>query len=137
MKSFEKAIEKLSFGFVFTIKRDNLIYNGYLLKYDGDIFKDILLVDVGPILDQFPHIKKEINYGYSYYGFYDMEQQLYQSTIIKPEQKGKHKALLPEEILDDYQVFHKDFISSIIELDTKIANQNLERKHGHQKKLVS
>lgn len=137
MKSFEKAIENLMSASVITMKKHHLTYDGYLLKYDGNIFKDTSLIELGALLEQFPNIKNELDNGYTYYGLYDFEKDEYQSTIIIPGIKRKGRTVIQEEILDDYQVFHKDFISSIIELDTKIASQNLEPKQEHQKKLVS
>ena len=38
MKSFEKAIENLTSGSVITIKKNQLVYDGYMLKYDGNLY---------------------------------------------------------------------------------------------------
>ncbi len=76
MKSFVQAIANLTSGFDIMIKKNYLLYDGYLLKYDGSIFKDISLIDLDSIIDQLPNIKKQLDAGYSYYGSYSLEQKI-------------------------------------------------------------
>lgn len=138
MRCFSNAVKYLKSGFVITIKKENSNYDSYILKYDGNLFKDTFIIELGEILNQFPNIIEQLNNGFSYHVIYDFENKQYQMTIIDQDHNRIQKALFQKEILEDYQVFSKKLLDGMIELDTKIGQQRSEDKNTNkQKRLVS
>lgn len=141
MEKLDKVINYIKGGSVLLIKRSDFsssepIYDGYIVKYDGSIFKDVLIVKSENTLTQFPNIKKQLDKGFSYYVVYDFEKKKYQSSIIGPNKKERYKTLTSEEIIENFQVLSGSFLDGMIDLDTKIAskaNTNQEK----QKRKVS
>ena len=52
------------------------------------------------------------------------EEKKYQSTIMRNIRNGGYKETFTEEMVNNFQVRSDNFLDSIIELDTKIAQTN-------------
>ena len=136
MKKLKDAVGYLTCGFVMTMKKNNSDYIGYILKYDGSIFKDVFIIEIEKFLTQFPNIEKQLDKGFSYHAVYDFETKKYQRSIISSDKKEGYKTLKPEEIIENFQVLNASFLDGMIDLDTKIANKK-DTNPEKQKRKVS
>lgn len=133
MKKFEDAIQNVKEGCELTINRcsrndESPVYASCLTLYDGGVFKDVKAVELGIFLTNIPNIQKELDNGLIYKVSYLKEEQKYQSTIIRYVREGGYKEKPQEEIVDNYLVISDSFLDGIIELDTKLANKNSNKK---------
>lgn len=140
MGKLDKVIDYIKDGSVLLIKRSDLsssepIYDGYIVKYDGSIFKDVLLIKSENILTQFPSIEKQLDNGFSYHVVYDFENKKYQSSIIGQNKKERYKTLISEEIIEDFQVLSGSFLDGMIDLDIKIASKTNTNQEKQKKKV--
>lgn len=137
MKKLEEAIESVKDGSVLKIKKsNNLNYDSCIIIYDGSIFMDVKAVDLENFLDEFPNIKNQLDIGYIYKVNFFSESSKYQGTILKSIRDGKYKQTVKEDIVDNFEVISDDFLTCIIELDTKIASSNLKQKHHLKNKII-
>ena len=141
MEKLDKVLDYAKSGSVLMIKRSDLssnkpVYDGYIIKYDGSIFKDVLVVKPENILTQFPNMEKQLEKGFSYHVVYDFEKKKYQSSIICSNKEGEYKTVTSEEIIEKFQVLSESFLDGMIELDNKIANKT-DTNREKQKRKVS
>ena len=115
------------------IRKEEEIYIGYILKYDGEVYKDVKITDAQFLISQFPNIKKQLESNFSYHLVYNFELHKYQSSIILPEKKKKYQILKQEEIVEDFIVLGNSILESMIELDHTIAKRELNRKQLKRK----
>lgn len=144
MKKIEEVIDYVKDGSVLIIKKPDLDsaesgYYSYIIKYDGSIFKDVISAEINNVLSLIPNIKEQLNIGYSCRVLYDFENKQYHSSVIKPVEDIKYKKILPEQLVEDFQVSNDDFLESIINLDTKIVNtiSNKTVEKNMKKELAS
>ena len=128
MKKLEDTIVNIKEGAVLTINKCNSCgdasYASCLLLFDGKVFKDVKEVNLGDFLSVIPNIQKELDNGYIYKVNYLNEEKKYQSTIMRNIRNGGYKETFTEEMVNNFQVRSDNFLDSIIELDTKIAQTN-------------
>lgn len=131
MKKLEDVLDCVKYGATLKIQKEvklgnEDIYNCYLLRYDGKIFKDVLAVEISNFLTLIPNIKEMVDEGYTYQMSYNNQTSEYCSYI------------------DDYEydnheltASNKNLFDSMIALDTNIANTALKRKIVHIKKYIT
>lgn len=128
MEKLERKMEYMSEYSVVIIRKEEENYIGYILKYDGEIFKDVKIADAQVFINQFPNIKKQLENNFSYHLVYNFDLCKYQSSIILSNEKWKHRILKQEEIIEDFTVFDDNILDSMIELDYKIGNNLFNKK---------
>lgn len=131
MKRLEDVIDCIKYGSVLIIKqkeseKDN--YEGTLIRQDGKIFDDVFSVEIGKFLNLLPNIKQQISKGYTYHTIYNYEQDNYQSTIMNMTINDKYTTITSDQIIDNFQVTSNSVLDSMIELDTKIAEEKARKK---------
>ena len=128
MEKLERKLKYISNYAVVIIRKEEEKYLGYILKYDGKIFKDVGITDSEQFITQFPSIKKQLENGYSYHLVYNFEYYKYQSSIILSNKKKKYQLLTPKETVEDFTVLSDSILDSMIELDHKIAKNEFSKK---------
>lgn len=128
MEKLERKMEYMSEYSVIMIRKEEEEYIGYILKYDGKIFKDVQVADAQVFINQFPSIKKQLQKGFSYHLVYNFDLRKYQSTMIKLDKKEKYQILKQEEIIEDFTVLGNSILDSMIELDHRIAKNEFSKK---------
>ena len=125
MKKLEEVINYVKDGSVLLIKRSTLEeeeYFSYIIKYDGGVFKDVILAEINEVISEIPNITEQLNLGNSFCVLYSVENKQYRSSVISNIENSKNKKLFEEKIIQGFQVSSEDFLGSIIDLDGKIAN---------------
>lgn len=133
MEKLERKMEYMSEYSVVMIRKEEEIYIGYILKYDGEIYKDVKITDAQFLISQFPNIKKQLENNFSCHLVYNFEIHKYQSSIILSSKRGKYKVVKQEEIVEDFIVLGNSILESMIELDHTIAKRKLNRKQLKKK----
>ena len=140
MKKLEDVIENVRYGSVLTINKEKNInndkYNSCIILYDGRIFKDVKVVELGDFLEMFPNIKNQLDDGYIYQVKYLYEEEKYQSSIMHLIKDGGYKEQPKEEIIHNFKVLSNDFFDSIIALDTKISEFSNQDKQVKKKVIA-
>lgn len=126
MKKLEDVIINIRYGSVLAINKDfssvkNNEYNSYIIVYDGRVFKDVKVVELGEFLKIMPNITSQLDQGYIYQFKYISEKGKYKSTITHQVRDGGYKEPFKDKTINDFEVFSDNFLDGIIELDTKIA----------------
>lgn len=126
MKKLEDAISNIRYGSVLIIKKNQSEnkheYNSCIIVYDGRIFEDVKVVELGDLLKMVPNITSQLDQGYIYQFKYLSAEGKYKSTIVHRVKEGGYKELFKDEIINDFEVLSDNFLDGIIDLDTKIAN---------------
>jgi len=112
MREINEVIDNVKFGSEIEISRNMNIYAGYMKQYDGEIFKDVKRVELGDFFESLSNIKELLDSGYTYQVSYNTKTNKYRSSISN-ESNNKESI---------YQVEDENFLDSIINLDTVIAN---------------
>lgn len=128
MEKLERKLKYISNYAVVIIRKEEEKYLGYILKYDGKIFKDVGITDSEQFITQFPSIKKQLENGFSYHLVYNFDIHKYQSSLIQSGKKEKYQILKQEEIIEDFTVLGNSILDSMIELDHKIAKNEFSKK---------
>lgn len=121
-------MEYMSEYSVVMIRKEKENYIGYILKYDGEIFRDVKMADAQVFINQFPNIKKQLENNFSYHLVYNFDLRKYQSSLILPEKKEKYRIVRKEEIVENFTVSGDSILDSMIELDHKIAKNEFSKK---------
>ena len=124
MKELVDVINEIKFGSVLYIDSNNENLHSYIRQYDGDIFQDIKTINLGSVFDQLSNIKKLLGEGYIYHIIYDDDNGLYKNIIHKGQFNISSKEIIIDQDCNIFETKGNEFIDSIIELDTKIANSS-------------
>lgn len=138
MKKLEEVINYVKDGSVLLIKKSDTEseeYYSYIIKYDGGVFKDVILAELNEVISEIPNIAEQLNLGNSFCVLYSIENKQYRSSVIANIENSKNKKLFEEKIIKGFQVSSEDFLVSIIDLDGKIANMPSDKIM--KKELVS
>ncbi len=136
MNNIEKISNHLKDGSLIIIKKIKNQYQGYILKHDGNIFQDVIAINLEKLICEFPNIQKALDSGLTYHAVYDFENRKYKSSIIKrQDEKTQSKMITNEERLDGLQALCYDYLDSLIEIDIKTQKYQKKGKELQKKKI--
>ena len=111
MKKLEAVLKNIKTGNQFVIRKDKYdeIY-GAEMRYDGEIPKDMVLVEIDKFMKEFPHLIKQLTKDNIYRLYYNLHNREYISMIIDKDEK-----------IINYRASN-DLYESILELDNDYTN---------------
>ena len=120
MKKISDVKENIKEGSILTLSN----ISGYcacLIRYDGEVLKDVSEVEFGNLLEELPNIKNVIENEKYLKVRYNFEQRKYESAIMNKVRNGGYKEVYQEELISDFLVNNQSFEASLIDLDTKLS----------------
>lgn len=120
MKKISDVKENIKEGSILTLSN----ISGYcacLIRYDGEVLKDVNAVEFGNLLEELPNIKNVIENEKYLKVRYNFEQRKYESAIMNKVRNGGYKEVYQEELISDFLVNNESFEASLIDLDTKLS----------------
>ena len=131
MKKISDVKENIKEGSVLTLSN----ISGYcacIIRYDGEVLKDVSEVEFGNLLEELPNIKNVIENEKYLKVRYNFEQRKYESAIMNKVRNGGYKEVYQEELISDFLVNSESFEASLIDLDTKLS---IEKKKPKVKQI--
>lgn len=120
MKKISDVKENIKEGSILTLSN----ISGYcacIIRYDGEVLKDVSEVEFGNLLEELPNIKNVIENEKYLKVSYNFEQRKYESAIMNKAKNGGYKEVYQEELISDFLVNNESFEASLIDLDTKLS----------------
>lgn len=120
MKKISDVKENIKEGSILTLSN----ISGYcacIIRYDGEVLKDVSEVEFGNLLEELPNIKNVIENEKYLKVRYNFEQRKYESAIMNKVRNGGYKEVYQEELISDFLVNSESFEASLIDLDTKLS----------------
>lgn len=120
MKKISDVKENIKEGSILTLSN----ISGYcacIIRYDGEVLKDVSEVEFGNLLEELPNIKNVIENEKYLKVRYNSEQRKYESAIMNKVRNGGYKEVYQEELISDFLVNSESFEASLIDLDTKLS----------------
>lgn len=120
MKKISDVKENIKEGSILTLSN----ISGYcacIIRYDGEVLKDVSEVEFGNLLEELPNIKNVIENEKYLKVRYNFEQRKYESAIMNKVRNGGYKEVYQEELISDFLVNNESFEASLIDLDTKLS----------------
>ena len=120
MKKISDVKENIKEGSILTLSN----ISGYcacLIRYDGEVLKEVSEVEFGNLLEELPNIKNVIENEKYLKVRYNFEQRKYESAIMNKVRNGGYKEVYQEELISDFLVNNESFEASLIDLDTKLS----------------
>lgn len=120
MKKISNVKENIKEGSILTLSN----ISGYcacIIRYDGEVLKDVSEVEFGNLLEELPNIKNVIENEKYLKVRYNFEQRKYESAIMNKVKNGGYKEVYQEELISDFLVNNESFEASLIDLDTKLS----------------
>lgn len=120
MKKISDVKENIKEGSILTLSN----ISGYcacIIRYDGEVLKDVSEVEFGNLLEELPNIKNVIENEKYLKVRYNFEQRKYESAIMNKVRNGGYKEVYHEELISDFLVNNESFEASLIDLDTKLS----------------
>ena len=120
MKKISDVKENIKEGSILTLSN----ISGYcacIIRYDGEVLKDVNEVEFGNLLEELPNIKNVIKNEKYLKVRYNSEQRKYESAIMNKVRNGGYKEVYQEELISDFLVNSESFEASLIDLDTKLS----------------
>lgn len=120
MKKISDVKENIKEGSILTLSN----ISGYcacIIRYDGEVLKDVSEVEFGNLLEELPNIKNVIENEKYLKVRYNSEQRKYESAIMNKVRNGGYKEVYQEELISDFLVNNESFEASLIDLDTKLS----------------
>lgn len=131
MKKISDVKENIKEGSILTLSN----ISGYcacIIRYDGEVLKDVSEVEFGDLLEELPNIKNVIENEKYLKVRYNFEQRKYESAIMNKVRNGGYKEVYQEELISDFLVNSESFEASLIDLDTKLS---IEKKKPKVKQI--
>lgn len=131
MKKISDVKENIKEGSILTLSN----ISGYcacIIRYDGEVLKDVNEVEFGNLLEELPNIKNVIENEKYLKVRYNSEQRKYESAIMNKVRNGGYKEVYQEELISDFLVNNESFEASLIDLDTKLS---IEKKKPKVKQI--
>lgn len=131
MKKISDVKENIKEGSILTLSN----ISGYcacIIRYDGEVLKDVNEVEFGNLLEELPNIKNVIENEKYLKVRYNFEQRKYESAIMNKVRNGGYKEVYQEELISDFLVNNESFEASLIDLDTKLS---IEKKKPKVKQI--
>ncbi len=131
MKKISDVKENIKEGSILTLSN----ISGYcacIIRYDGEVLKDVNEVEFGNLLEELPNIKNVIENEKYLKVRYNSEQRKYESAIMNKVRNGGYKEVYQEELISDFLVNSESFEASLIDLDTKLS---IEKKKPKVKQI--
>ena len=131
MKKISDVKENIKEGSILTLSN----ISGYcacIIRYDGEVLKDVNEVEFGNLLEELPNIKNVIENEKYLKVRYNFEQRKYESAIMNKVRNGGYKEVYQEELISDFLVNSESFEASLIDLDTKLS---IEKKKPKVKQI--
>lgn len=131
MKKISDVKENIKEGSILTLSN----ISGYcacIIRYDGEVLKDVNEVEFGDLLEELPNIKNVIENEKYLKVRYNFEQRKYESAIMNKVRNGGYKEVYQEELISDFLVNNESFEASLIDLDTKLS---IEKKKPKVKQI--
>ncbi len=131
MKKISDVKENIKEGSILTLSN----ISGYcacIIRYDGEVLKDVSEVEFGNLLEELPNIKNVIENEKYLKVRYNSEQRKYESAIMNKVRNGGYKEVYQEELISDFLVNSESFEASLIDLDTKLS---IEKKKPKVKQI--
>lgn len=131
MKKISDVKENIKEGSILTLSN----ISGYcacIIRYDGEVLKDVSEVEFGNLLEELPNIKNVIENEKYLKVRYNFEQRKYESAIMNKVRNGGYKEVYQEELISDFLVNSESFEASLIDLDTKLS---IEKKKPKVKQI--
>lgn len=131
MKKISDVKENIKEGSILTLSN----ISGYcacIIRYDGEVLKDVSEVEFGNLLEELPNIKNVIKNEKYLKVRYNFEQRKYESAIMNKVRNGGYKEVYQEELISDFLVNSESFEASLIDLDTKLS---IEKKKPKVKQI--
>lgn len=131
MKKISDVKENIKEGSILTLSN----ISGYcacIIRYDGEVLKDVNEVEFGNLLEELPNIKNVIENEKYLKVRYNSEQRKYESAIMNKVRNGGYKEVYQEELISDFLVNSESFEVSLIDLDTKLS---IEKKKPKVKQI--
>ena len=120
MKKISDVKENIKEGSILTLS--NIPgYCACIIRYDGEVLKDVSEVEFGNLLEELPNIKNVIENEKYLKVRYNFEQRKYESAIMNKVRNGGYKEVYHEELISDFLVNNESFEASLIDLDTKLS----------------
>lgn len=120
MKKISDVKENIKEGSILTLSNISG-YCAYIIRYDGEVLKDVSEVEFGNLLEELPNIKNVIENEKYLKVRYNFEQRKYESAIMNKVKNGGYKEVYQEELISDFLVNNESFEASLIDLDTKLS----------------
>lgn len=120
MKKISDVKENIKEGSILTLSN----ISGYcacIIRYDGEVLKDVNEVEFGNLLEELHNIKNVIENEKYLKVRYNFEQRKYESAIMNKVRNGGYKEVYQEELISDFLVNNESFEASLIDLDTKLS----------------
>lgn len=120
MKKISDVKENIKEGSILTLSN----ISGYcacIIRYDGEVLKDVSEVEFGNLLEELPNIKNVIENEKYLKVRYNFEQRKYESAIMNKVRNCGYKEVYQEELISDFLVNNESFEASLIDLDTKLS----------------
>ena len=120
MKKISDVKENIKEGSILTLSN----ISGYcacIIRYDGEVLKDVSEVEFGNLLEELPNVKNVIENEKYLKVRYNFEQRKYESAIMNKVRNGGYKEVYHEELISDFLVNNESFEASLIDLDTKLS----------------
>ena len=120
MKKISDVKENIKEGSILTLSN----ISGYcacIIRYDGEVLKDVSEVEFGNLLEELPNIKNVIENEKYLKVSYNFEQRKYESAIMNKVRNGGYEEVYQEESISDFLVNSESFEASLIDLDTKLS----------------
>lgn len=120
MKKISDVKENIKEGSILTLSN----ISGYcacIIRYDGEVLKDVSEVEFGNLLEELPNIKNVIENEKYLKVSYNFEQRKYESAIMNKVRNSGYKEVYQEELISDFLVNSESFETSLIDLDTKLS----------------
>lgn len=120
MKKISDVKENIKEGSILTLSN----ISGYcacIIRYDGEVLKDVSEVEFENLLEELPNIKNVIENEKYLKVRYNFEQRKYESAIMNKVRNGGYKEVYQEELISDFLVNSESFEASLIDLDTKLS----------------
>ena len=127
MKKISDVKENIKEGSILTLSN----ISGYcacIIRYDGEVLKDVSEVEFGNLLEELPNIKNVIENEKYLKVRYNSEQRKYESAIMNKVRNGGYKEVYQEELISDFLVNSESFEASLIDLDTKLSIEKKVQK---------
>ena len=103
MKKISDVKENIKEGSILTLSN----ISGYcacIIRYDGEVLKDVSEVEFGNLLEELPNIKNVIENEKYLKVSYNFEQRKYESAIMNKVKNGGYKEVYHEELISDFLV---------------------------------
>jgi hypothetical protein len=120
MKKISDVKENIKEGSILTLSNISG-YCAFIIRYDGEVLKDVSEVEFGNLLEELPNIKNVIENEKYLKVRYNFEQRKYESAIMNKVRNGGYKEVYQEELISDFLVNNESFEASLIDLDTKLS----------------